>query len=220
MTFHYRSFTLTLLCLLSFCFILSQVISQQILQRIHQAASHTLSDFLSGKQTSNLIFGSSSLERIGEPASEPCHPWLNRAIGGATLKGMKTYLNWYPPQSQTRHILLYLGENDLANSIGVREAVTLMTQNLQHLRALYPEAQIHVLGIKPSPAHKYHHPAFRQFNHRVKVWIEENTTRMTMHNPSWPEQQSELNLLFLEDGVHLRPAGYRLFLGELVKPCL
>ncbi len=99
-----------------------------------------------------LFYGSSSARLWDLPASFPNLRTVNRGFGGSDMAAAAHFYTRVVPPHQPRAVVLYEGDNDLANGRSACQVVvdfeTLITQH----RAALPEAKLICLTIKYSPA--------------------------------------------------------------------
>lgn len=160
----------------------------------------------------NLLLGSSTLARLDTSPFNSCGTWLNRAVGNSQLADIRNYLNWNPVQHQPQHILLYGGENDIAQSTPASQVASEYTFLLQQLMALYPGAHIHILAIKHSPARQQYWSAFDEVNAKLQAYA---TLQPQLHYYA----NKLLQMDFTADGIHLTGEGYRRFLHGVTLQC-
>lgn len=204
---NYLLFTIVLLAVATFAI-------WHNLSRQNQALLHYLWQDMSLPPAApiNLLLGSSTLARLDTSALHSCGNWLSRAVGNSQLADIQRYLRWSPAQLQPEHILLYAGENDLARARPVQQASQQYMALLQQLMALYPQAKIHILAIKHSPARQQHWPAFAEVNTKLQAYAK---LQPQLHYYDSSLQQPD----FATDGIHLSVQGYRRFLHGVTTLC-
>lgn len=166
-----------------------------------------------------LVLGSSSARRLGDGRALGCGPWLNRGIGTASVPDLLDWLGSTPLAAAPGRVLLYAGENDLARGAPVERAARDHERLVRALLERFDAATIHVLGVKPSPARRAHRPRFEALNAAVAAaW--EGHDRVRVHRAEWPSGAALTESgLFLDDGVHLTPAGYERLTRPFRETC-
>ena len=174
---------------------------------------HIADDVQTAAATSaNLLLGSSTLARLDTATFTNCGNWLNRAIGNSQLVDIARYLSWTPVQHHPQHILLYAGENDLAQSKPAQQVAAEYMALLEQLMAHYPAAHIHILAIKHSPARQQHWLTFDEVNAKLQAYA---TLQPQLHYYANNLQRVD----FSADGIHLTGEGYRRFLHGVTLQC-
>lgn len=113
---------------------------------------HIAEDGFFSQRQNNLMLGSSSIRRLYSDRYLACGTWLNRGIGAALIASIERYLRISPLTISPANILLYAGENDISEGGRVESIVDSYTQLIGHLRDNYPQSNLHVIAIKPSPS--------------------------------------------------------------------
>jgi len=165
-----------------------------------------------GTTPANLLLGSSTLARLDTATLSNCGNWLNRAVGNSLLTDIKHYLSWTPVQHNPQHILLYAGENDVAQSKAAPQVTAEYIALLKQIMAYYPAAHIHILAIKPSPARQQYWPAFDEVNAKLQAYA---ALQPQLHYYASDLQQSD----FSADGIHLTGVGYQRFFHGVTLTC-
>ena len=165
-----------------------------------------------GAAPANLLLGSSTLARLDTATLSNCGNWLNRAVGNSQLTDIKHYLSWTPVQHQPQHILLYAGENDVAQSKTAPQVAAEYMALLKQIMAHYPAAQIHILAIKRSPARQQYWPVFDEVNAKLQAYA---TLQPQLHYYANNLLQTD----FSADGIHLTGEGYRRFFHGVTLTC-
>lgn len=167
---------------------------------------------IAGATSANLLLGSSTLARLDTTTFNHCGNWLNRAIGNSQLIDIVRYLSWTPVQHNPQHILLYAGENDLAQSKEAQQVSAEYMALLKQLMLQYPAAHIHILAIKHSPARQQYWLAFDEVNAKLQAYA---TLQPQLHYYADNLQRVD----FSADGIHLTGEGYRRFLHGVILQC-
>jgi lysophospholipase L1-like esterase len=157
--------------------------------------------------------GSSSIHRWTSLHRDMA-PWAteNRGINGAMLTDiLPRFANIKPDEGRPRALILYVGENDIANGVPVR---TVMRQlgGLFDLRdRLLPGVPVLLLSAKPSPARASVFGQQRLFNaaaqnflpHMRSAYYADVTTPLLAGGKMGDNYQP--------DGVHMNARGYRIW---------
>jgi lysophospholipase L1-like esterase len=171
-----------------------------------------------------LFIGSSSFRMWQDAQNDfPGFPIINRGFGGATLIDQMHYAGdiifpYFPKQ-----IVIYCGENDLANSDTVTpEMVTERFKNLfQLIRSKLPDVKITYVSMKPSPSRWYLAKKMMEGNRSIRGFLDSQANADFVN--IWDRMLNENNqpdtTLFLDDRLHMNAKGYKIW-QEAIKPAL
>ena len=165
----------------------------------------------------NLMLGSSSIKKIDQDNHLACGRWLNRGIGNSSISNLSNYIKITPLSIKPSKILLYAGENDISNGISISEATSAYKKLIATLTEKYPESDIHVIAIKPSPARQAYWDKFSDFNDRLEVDLEDRK-HLFFHSHHKGDKGYNSSSFSL-DGIHLTEQGYEVFTSGLNKTC-
>ena len=176
-----------------------------------------LSDLTTEHGSKNLMLGSSSIRNLNQNIFLQCGSWLNRGIGNSTVSDLSTYLKFSPLSINPPHILLYAGENDISKGMSTSETVNTYKDLIAYLVKEYPNSNIHIVAIKPSPARRSFWTAFTAVNDKLEDLSKELNS---VYFHSHPEGNSGFgNASFVADGIHLADEGYIMFTSGINKAC-
>lgn len=170
-----------------------------------------------------LFVGSSTIRRWDTEGSFPGLGVLNRGFGGSTYADVLYYVErviWpYRPQT----LLLYAGDNDLARGATPAQVTETLSALLREVRGVLPETRVLVVSIKPSPKRAALMDTQRDANRRIRGHLAGlNDPRIEFVDlfdaMLGPDGQPRAEL-FVEDRLHLSPAGYALW-TEIIGPRL
>ncbi|WP_256869452.1 GDSL-type esterase/lipase family protein [Sphingobium lactosutens] len=158
--------------------------------------------------------GSSSIHRWTS-LDRDMTPWKvrNRGINSATLSDIiPRFANIRPArEGRPQAIILYVGENDIAESVPVRTVVRQLATLLDLRTHLLGDVPVLLLSAKPSPGRAKFLPDQRLFNlaaqrlipHAQRVYYGDITTPLLVNGRMGDNYQP--------DGVHMNPRGYRIW---------
>jgi lysophospholipase L1-like esterase len=160
-------------------------------------------------QDAVLFLGSSSIRLWDIGASFPDRAIVNRGFGGATTADVLHHYARLLPRAAPRSVIVYVGENDLAEGATpdrvARELLTL----LKRLRSDFPKARIACLSLKPSPIRWTLWPKMAAVNMtvaaraRVVGFEYVDMGGALLARDGLPDAS-----LFRPDGLHLNARGY------------
>lgn len=153
----------------------------------------------------------------------PNHPIINRGFGGSGLRDLIRYANEIIIPYQPKQIIIYCGENDLADSVGtkprqvLRRYKTLMSiirKKLKHVPVVF-------VSIKPSPSRWKLESSFVQTNKLIKRWIsrDHQSRYVDVHKAMLLPNGSVNPELFIKDNLHMNAKGYAIW-QKIITPVL
>ena len=169
-----------------------------------------------------LFIGSSSIRLWKTLAGDfPGVPVINRGFGGSEIADSTDLAHRIVVPYRPRLIVLYAGDNDLANHRTPRQVRDDFAAFVARVRKDLPNVRIAFISIKPSLARAHLLEKMREANALVRdyaagqkgvVFIDVFTPMMAAEGKVRPE-------LFVEDGLHLNRAGYDLW-RSVIAPAL
>jgi lysophospholipase L1-like esterase len=160
------------------------------------------------------FYGSSSVRLWGTLAADfPGQSVINLGFGGSTLAACAHFFPRLVPPCRPRALVLYAGDNDLGDGRAPEDVLTALRSLLGQWRTGLPATKLAVLSIKPSPARWHLQPRIEQTN---RLFAAEVTNRpdaryVDVHTPMLGSGGRPRPDLYAADGLHLSPAGYRLW---------
>lgn len=202
-------YTLLVIVALLVCFITYQAITSQTVNYWLKDKTRTTSDY-------TLFLGSSSIARLPVPLVSKCKPVVVYGFENGTTESIESYLRFADMQ-QAKHIVLYIGENDIAQGENYLQTAEQFNDIVSELLNS-TDAKISIMTVKPSPRRIQFHADFRLFNNKIKdVWTNVNSTSRvsfiafdTIRNP----------IYYVQDGVHLNKRGYQLLSSMINETCV
>ncbi len=177
--------------------------------------SHLYDDYTKNNTATGLLLGSSTLAYIDEEYLPSCIIWRNRAVGNSQISHTQSYLRFSPPRDDVEKVVLYVGENDIANGMTSEDAFVSFSALVSQLFEMNEAAEIYIILIKPSPVRNTFHESFNEFNGMV--------TRMAADEPALSVldivESTPATRVFGADGIHLNARGYMKLHFELTKVC-
>jgi lysophospholipase L1-like esterase len=162
------------------------------------------------------LVGSSSIYRWKSAASD-LEGWEvnNRGIEGARLPELEQRLSLTADGEEPAAIVLYAGENDLADGIGA----PLVLERLEHVAGTLlgraPRAKLFLVSVKPSPARWDNRPAQLAVSAGLKRFGATRSAIDVIEAGSPLLVDGTPGPFFENDGIHLSPEGYQRWGGEI-----
>ena len=166
-----------------------------------------------------LFVGSSSIRMWPTAESFPGLPVINRGFGGSHVSDVNHFAERVVLKYSPRVIVFYAGDNDVAAGKSPEQVLGDFQAFVALVESRLPETRIVYLPIKPSLLRWKLWPQMREANALVEqlaandqwlTYVDTATPMLSADGRPRPE-------LFVDDGLHLSPAGYRLWsdiLGE------
>lgn len=170
-----------------------------------------------------IVFVGSSSIRLwdGLPEAFPGKPVIQRGFGGSALgdviKYMPRIVNAYSP----KQIVLYAGDNDIAQGRSARDVYTQFMSFFALARKMNPGATISFIAIKPSVARKQYMAEQAEANRLVKTYLgsQKNTSFIDVYTPMLDASGQPKPELFQADGLHMTAQGYDIW-KQAIGPAL
>lgn len=168
-----------------------------------------------------LFYGSSSIRLWPSLKDDfPGYPVLNRGFGGATMRDcVRLYPRLVKPYAP-RVIILYGGDNDLADGHSPRHILDSLKEFLDLLAKDFPSTLVAFISIKPSPVRQAL-DEIEETNRLIETYASErdNLTFIDIYHKMLKPNLSPNEELFLDDQLHMNQAGYDVW-KEAAEPYL
>src|SRR5690606_4243387 len=168
-----------------------------------------------------LFIGSSSFTNWKDVQSYfPEYPIINRGFGGSTLKDVIYYFDDVVKPYHPKQVIIYCGENDLAESGETTSAETVFTRFKQLytlLREELGDLDIAYVSIKPSPSRQHLMPKMIEANRLIQNFIEKegNTVFIDVFSKMLDSDGLPKEEIFVADRLHLNEKGYLIWKKEI-----
>ena len=138
---------------------------------------------------------------------------LQRGVGGSTLADCSALTRELVTQYKPRQVLLYAGDNDLAEGRAPTEVLVSFTRFVQRVRAELPGSRIDYIAIKPSPLRLALLPKVRETNALIASHTKtlKDVGYIDIFSPMLNAEGLPRPELFRADRLHLNAAGYQLW---------
>jgi lysophospholipase L1-like esterase len=138
---------------------------------------------------------------------------VKRGFGGSRMFDCAQYLRRLVVPYQPRLVLVYAGDNDLAEGRSPQDVLKSFMTFVEGVRQSLPATRIAYISVKPSPSRIALMPKIRETNALIQAYTEAtpNTDFIdvfsAMLNPAGQPRME----LFRADALHLNPVGYALW---------
>jgi lysophospholipase L1-like esterase len=138
---------------------------------------------------------------------------INRGFGGSTMRDCTALVHELVIQYRPREVLVYAGDNDLAEGRTPAEILDSFTRFVDRVRAGLPDTRIAFISIKPSPARIALLDRIRETNALIAGYVQTapGVRFIDIFTPMLSADGFPRPELFRGDRLHLNDAGYRLW---------
>lgn len=173
-------------------------------------------------QPDGLLFvGSSSIRFWARVAQdfESMPVVINRGFGGSTMADCQHFVRQLVVQYRPRQIMVYAGDNDLAEGRTPAQVLESFQGFVRAVRAELPQARIGYISIKPSPARAALLPQVHEANALLRAYVVTlpNADFIDVITPMLDAQGRPRAELYGPDRLHMNAAGYALW-REVIGP--
>lgn len=161
-----------------------------------------------------LFVGSSSIRLWESLASDfPSVKVVNRGFGGSDIADSTHYAGRIIIPHRPRLIVLYAGDNDLANGKSPERVAEDFREFVGRVRRDLPQSRVAFIAIKPSPARRQLFEKQKAANEMIKKYIsgEKGLVYIDVFTPMLNADGNPRPELFVGDGLHLNREGYALW---------
>lgn len=194
----------------------------------HSQWEHDIETFEASDRTSPppehavLFVGSSSIRRWTTLASDfPGYRVINRGFGGSDLDDATAFADRIVQPYHPVAIVIYAGDNDLQNGDTPEQVRDDFAAFVTKVRQDEPTVPIAFISIKPSVARVNLLPNIERANALIRDWsMAQKGVAFLDVAPAMIDAQGQPKPdLFVEDGLHMNPKGYALWVAQ-VRPWL
>jgi lysophospholipase L1-like esterase len=154
-------------------------------------------------------------------------PVINRGFGGSQVEDSVYFAPRIVWPYQPRMVLLYAGDNDLADGKTPAQVLHDVQAFVARVRERLPQVPLAFIAIKPSPSRQALMPQARTANEAVQNWMREQNERspqarlvyIDVWTPMLNAQGGPRPELFGRDRLHMNSRGYALW-SQIIQPYL
>jgi lysophospholipase L1-like esterase len=176
-------------------------------------------DSISAPAKGGIVFiGSSSFTRWAQLETVyKSYGAINRGFGGSTLVDANNYVKDIVEPYKPRQVVIYSGENDVAGGASALETLNRFAALFSNIRHALPNVPLVYVSMKQSPSRVGVAQTVVHANALIKEYLTHyGATAFVdvdspMHNPDGSLQPE----LFVEDRLHMNPAGYAIWIKAL-----
>ena len=144
---------------------------------------------------------------------------LNRGFGGSTMADCQQLVYPLVVRYQPRHVVLYAGENDLADGRSPEQVLESLRGFVDALRSELPEVRLTYVSIKPSPLRAGLLPRIREANRLAAEYVAglPRASFVDVFTPMLDATGAPRPELFGPDRLHMNGEGYALWRAALAQ---
>ena len=144
---------------------------------------------------------------------------LNLGFGGSTLQACAHFFERVVPPVHPASLVVYAGDNDLGDGRSPDEVLLAFRALVALVQEWLPNVPFGFISIKPSPARDALRASILRTNELIRPEIEKcaHGYYINVFDAMLDLQGQPQRKLFLEDGLHLSRAGYKLW-ANLLEP--
>ncbi len=162
-----------------------------------------------------LFVGSSSIRNWDLPKYFPGRATINRGFGGSEVADSLRYAGRIILKYKPKQIVVYAGDNDIAHGKGPGQVRDDFLALVKKIHKALPDCTLYYVCIKPSLKRWELWETMREANkgiQRLARW-RRRVKYVDIATPMLGAGGTPRPELFMEDGLHLNDAGYKLWSG-------
>jgi lysophospholipase L1-like esterase len=160
-----------------------------------------------------IFYGSSSIRRWKTLSEDFIgYPVVNCGFGGSRLSDCLRYVSPLVLRLKPAAVVLYAGDNDLAQGALPDQAFASFRDLYRVLRGYSEQMPIAYISVKPSPARLRYLDNILRFNQMVKAFLQSQpaTKYIDIYTAMLGPDRKPNPALFVEDQIHLSGLGYQI----------
>jgi lysophospholipase L1-like esterase len=185
----------------------------------NEIASFKKSDSLHMAQKGGILFiGSSSLRKWTDLEQVyKSYGAINRGFGGSTLANAIYYADDIIFPYQPRQIVIYSGENDIAEGASPEITFDRFKMLFALIRKKMADVPISFISIKPSISREGMMPQMVYANELIKAFLsaKANTSYINVYPLMLKENGKPMDDIFLADNLHMNQKGYNIWIKAI-----
>lgn len=139
---------------------------------------------------------------------------INRGFGGSTMADCSQLASQLVVQYRPRHVIVYAGDNDLAEGRTPRQVLESFQEFVNIVRSELPEARISYISVKPSPVREPLLDKARETNALISRYVQEqltNASYIDVFTAMLDGDGRPRTDLYGPDRLHMNATGYALW---------
>lgn len=142
---------------------------------------------------------------------------INRGFGGSTLVHANLYAEDLVIKYQPRQVVIYSGENDIAEGSSAIETFENLVEFFTTIRNKIPNVPVAYVSMKQSPSRTKFSDAVVHANALIKEYLShyKNTSFIDVDGKMLTSKGALRPELFQQDMLHMKPAGYAIWTEQI-----
>jgi len=138
---------------------------------------------------------------------------ISRGFGGSNMNDLLHFLDHVVLKHTPRAVLIYEGDNDVAQQVPVETILATFRQAMEKIHAKDEAIRIYLLAVKPSISRAAMWPTMLEVNAGLQEIAagNENITYIDVASPMLNADGSIRDDLFVADELHMNQAGYDIW---------
>ena len=169
-----------------------------------------------------VFVGSSSIRKWDTLQQDfPGHQVLNRGFGGSEMSDAVHFADRIVLPCKPRMVVVYAGDNDISRDETPARVAADFDALVKKIHRALPETRIGFIAIKPSLKRWELREPMQEANARIRRRCQQDArlVYLDVWKPMLGPDGTPREALFVKDGLHLSPEGYRVW-REVVAPHL
>lgn len=170
-----------------------------------------------------IVFGSSSIRGWHKTIRTDLAPLtiIPRGFGGSNMNDALYYLDRIVLPYEPRAVVIYEGDNDIAQGIPPRKIVSTFSKFIKLIHNELPECRIYFLSIKPSISRWHLWEEMKRMNELIEKECSKNPQLIYVDvaSPMLNENGMPKKEIFSDDDLHMNIKGYEIW-TNILKPIL
>ena len=170
-----------------------------------------------------LVVGSSSIRKWHGEIAKDLEPLtiVGRGFGGSNTNDLLHYADRIVFKYKPRAIVIYEGDNDVAQGVGHDTIIATYTLLLDAIKKNLPDCRVYVLVVKPSPRRWDMWPTMRRVNASLSALASDRSavTYIDIASPMLGKDGKPKAELYVKDRLHMSRAGYDVW-RDAIRPML
>ena len=161
-----------------------------------------------------LFVGSSSIRLWNDLETEfEAAPVIKRGFGGSRMSDCTRYVEQLVLAYRPRVVIVYAGDNDLAEGSSPRDVLQSFTQFVTQVREALPETRVAYLSIKPSPLRAALMPKVIEANGLIEAYTATlpHLDYIDIYSKMLGPDGHPRGELYQADSLHLNADGYAIW---------
>lgn len=172
-----------------------------------------------GWEKGGIVFTGSSSIRMWKNLQEefPNIPIINTGFGGSQASDLVAHLDELVLRYEPIAVFIYEGDNDVNAGKSPEVIMKDLDQIFQRLFKQREGISIYFIGAKPSPSRWQLKTEYEAFNKALEHYSQGmiNATYVNVWNPMLDSTGNPRPELFLEDMLHMKPEGYKIWKEQI-----